>query len=218
MNPSPRPGEAPARPRALAAPTRRRRFAGLDGLFGAETPVALIAVGCGLVLASVAAARDADGVLGGVLALLMLAIAAADHRHYVIPDGLSGAAFAIGLVHAAAVSPQLPLDDVCTSLLRGVLTAGALLVFRLAYFRWRGREGVGLGDVKLAGVAGVWLGLPMIVAAIEIAALAALAVYALQQMRRARALRATAMLPFGLFFAPAIWFGWLFETIGAFAF
>jgi leader peptidase (prepilin peptidase)/N-methyltransferase len=190
----------------------------LDGLLSAETPAALIAVGCGLVLASVAASPDADGVLGGVLAVLMLAIAAADHRHYIIPDGLSGAAFAIGLVHAAAVSPYAPLDGAGMGLLRGILAAGALFVFRFAYFRLRGREGVGLGDVKLAGVAGVWLSLPMIVVAIEIAALAALAVYGLQQMRRARALRATAMLPFGLFFAPAIWLGWLFESIAAFAF
>ncbi len=44
------------------------------------------------------------------------------------------------------------------------------------YRRLRGREGIGLGDVKLAGVAGAWLDWQSIPIAVEIAALAALAV------------------------------------------
>jgi leader peptidase (prepilin peptidase)/N-methyltransferase len=53
----------------------------------------------------------------------------------------------------------------------------------------------------------------MLFVAIEIAALAALGVYFLRQKARGRALRANSRLPFGLFFAPAIWLGWLFDTI-----
>ena len=212
MKPSP-PGDGPAEPGVVAGSAVRRRFSLRSVLTNEERPIALIALCCGLVAASVAASPDADGVLGGALAALTIAIAVADRRHYIIPDPLSGAAFALGLIHAAAVSSYAPLEGVWTCLLRGVLAAGALLAFRFGYFRLRGREGIGLGDVKLAGVAGVWLSLSMIVVAVEVAALAALAAYALRQMRRARALRATAMLPFGLFFAPAIWLGWLFETI-----
>ena len=48
------------------------------------------------------------------------------------------------------------------------------------YRRIRGRDGIGLGDVKLAGVAGVWLDWWVLPVAIEIAALAALAVYAMR--------------------------------------
>ena len=105
----------------------------------------------------------------------MLAIAVSDYGAFLIPDRLSAAAFVVGLAHAAAADPFAPLESVWIALARGVIVAGALYLFRFAYFRLRGREGIGLGDVKLAGVAGVWLDLPMVAAAIEIAALAALA-------------------------------------------
>jgi leader peptidase (prepilin peptidase)/N-methyltransferase len=175
--------------------------------------VPLIALGCALSLASPAASPDLEGLFGAALAALMLAIAVSDYRAFLIPDRLSAAAFVVGLAHAAAADPLAPLESVGIALLRGGIVAGVLYLFRFAYFRLRGREGIGLGDVKLAGVAGVWLDPSMVAAAIEIAALAALASYALQQRRRSRALRAKAMLPFGLFFAPAIWLCWLFETV-----
>ena len=44
----------------------------------------------------------------------------------------------------------------------------------MLYEWWRGRRGLGMGDVKLAAVAGVWLDWFTIVAVIEFAALAAL--------------------------------------------
>ena len=81
------------------------------------------------------------------------------------------------------------------------------------YRRWRGRDGLGLGDVKLAGVAGAWLGLTTIFAALELAALTALAAYLLTALLRRRTLRGTAFLPFGAFLAPCIWLGWLAEAI-----
>jgi leader peptidase (prepilin peptidase) / N-methyltransferase len=196
-----------------AAQFCRRPFGG-DRPLSAEGRAGLIAVGCCMVLASLTAAPDADGAFGGALALLMLAIAAADHRYFIIPDALSGAAFAIGLIHAAVGSQSLP-EGAWTSLWRGLITGGALLLFRFAYYRLRGREGIGIGDVKLAAVAGAWLTLPTIIVSVEIAALAALGTYVVQQLRRSRALSATARLPFGLFFAPAIWLGWLFEAISA---
>jgi leader peptidase (prepilin peptidase)/N-methyltransferase len=76
----------------------------------------------------------------------------------------------------------------------------------------RGREGLGWGDVKLAGVAGVWLDLVMLPIAIEIAALGAIAVYLWRQYSRSRPLRLESRLPFGAFLAPSIWLGWLLEA------
>jgi len=162
-----------------------------------------------MLAASFAAAPDIDGLLGGALALLTLGVAVADHDHYVIPDRLSAAAAAIGLFHAALAEPEGLRD----SLLRCFLVGGAFLLFRLVYHRLRDREGIGLGDVKLAGVAGLWLSLPVVSVVVEIAAVTALGAYLLRQRVRNRALRANARLPFGMFFAPAIWLGWLFETI-----
>jgi leader peptidase (prepilin peptidase)/N-methyltransferase len=70
-----------------------------------------------------------------------------------------------------------------------------------------------LGDVKLAAVAGTWLGWVTIFAIIELATLSALGAYLIAGWLRRRPMRATAFLPFGLFLAPAIWVGWLAEVL-----
>jgi leader peptidase (prepilin peptidase)/N-methyltransferase len=101
---------------------------------------------------------------------------------------------------------------VAVSILRGALWGLVLLAIREIYRRLRGREGIGLGDVKLAGVAGAWLDWMTVVIVLEIAALAALALYAVRQSMSGRPLRVTGRLPFGLTFAPAIWIGWLLEA------
>jgi leader peptidase (prepilin peptidase) / N-methyltransferase len=96
--------------------------------------------------------------------------------------------------------------------LRGAIPALAFLGVRAAYRGWRGREGIGLGDVKLAGVAGVWLDWPTIPIAIEIAALAALGAYMIRHLYLRRNVRPTTRLPFGLFLAPAIWITWMLDA------
>jgi phosphonate transport system substrate-binding protein len=57
--------------------------------------------------------------------------------------------------------------------------------------------------------AGAWLDWAMIPVAIEIAALGALAAYGAWHVFGRRPVDTTARLPFGLFFAPAIWLSWL---------
>jgi leader peptidase (prepilin peptidase)/N-methyltransferase len=84
---------------------------------------------------------------------------------------------------------------------------------REIYRRLRHRHGLGLGDVKLAAVAGTWLDWTLIPAAIEIAALSALFAYMASQLVLRRRLQAAAKLPFGLFFAPAIWICWLLGVL-----
>ena len=98
------------------------------------------------------------------------------------------------------------------ALLRGAVLALLFYGLREAYRRLRGREGIGLGDVKLAGVAGAWLGWIAMPIAIEIAALAAIAVFAVRHYAAGRPLDAALKFPFGLFLAPSIWLGWLIEV------
>ena len=169
-------------------------------------------------LASCAAAPGAAGALGAALALLMLCAALVDWRYFILPDGLSAAAFALGLANAAVQAAQTgtPSDigaNLAMALARAGVAAGFFFALRVGYSRLRGREGIGLGDVKLAGVAGVWLDWPLIPVAVEIAALTALAAYALRQRARTRPLRAGARLAFGAFFAPAIWLAWLIGAL-----
>lgn len=163
-------------------------------------------------IASLAAAPGVAGVMGGGLALIMLGVAVFDRRSLIIPDELNVAAFALGLCDAAILGPSGVVDGVLAALARGVCVAAVFLAVRVGYQRLRGREGLGLGDVKLAGVAGAWLDWPLIPIAVEVAALAALGAYLLHQRSGARSLRAAVKLPFGLFFAPAIWLCWLVDA------
>ncbi|MDA9479915.1 potassium transporter TrkH [Bradyrhizobium sp. CCBAU 65884] len=164
------------------------------------------------VFASLVTAPGAEGLYGAFLAALMLAIAANDARHYRIPNELTGAAFALALLRAGAFVPDLGAEALLWPLTRAAATGLPLLLLMVLYRRWRGRDGLGLGDVKLAAVCGAWLDLATVVAVIELAALLAIGTYVVGAALRRKPLRATAFLPFGLFLAPAIWIGWLGET------
>lgn len=170
---------------------------------GAARAIALAACGCAVVAASLAVAPGASGWFAAALGLLALAVADVDARSFIIPDALNLALATLGLA-AAATAPEAG-SAIVSALARG----GALfLVFygvRAAYFRWRGREGLGLGDVKLAGVAGLWLDWSFAPFAVELAALAALLSCAILHFSGRRPFEGGARLPFGAFFAPAIW-------------
>jgi leader peptidase (prepilin peptidase)/N-methyltransferase len=170
---------------------------------------ALLAV-CGAA-ASIWVAPGLPGYLGAVLALIVVAIAIIDARLFIIPDELTVAGFFLALVNAA-VSESQGIEAAGYAVLRGVVLAALFFGLRVGYRRLRGREGIGLGDVKLAGVAGAWLSLFTIPIAVEIAALAALAVYGLRHYAAGRAFDPVLKFPFGLFFAPAIWIGWLLDA------
>ncbi len=104
------------------------------------------------------------------------------------------------------------LASVAFTILRGAALALVFLLIRYGYERIRGREGIGLGDIKLASVAGAWLDWLTLPIAVEIAACAALLVYLVRQFAFGRPVDATSRLPFGLFFAPTIWLCWVLQT------
>ena len=148
------------------------------------------------------------GLFGAGLAVLMAAIAWSDWRDFVVPDILSGAALLLGL-GAALVEGGSALQALVPALLRAILLAATFLAVRIGYRAWRGQNGLGLGDVKLAGVGGAWLDWMDWPTMIEIAALSALAALLVHRIVTGTALRADTRLPFGLFLAPTIWIAWL---------
>lgn len=176
------------------------------------TYAAIVSLALGAAAASVVAAPGLRGILGAALALVAIAVAVVDARHFVIPNELNLAGLALGLIHAAWLAPEAIPTALALAILRGAALALLFLALRAAYAYWRGRHGLGLGDVKLAGVAGVWLDWLTIPIAIEIAALAALAFYLVRHFS-GHPMRPTDRLPFGAFLAPAIWVGWLVEAI-----
>jgi len=174
--------------------------------------ITILVAGAATVVASLVLLPNVHGVIGGGLAILMIAIAVIDARRFIIPDELTVAALALGFLYAVLQEPDTVLEALSTAALRGAVVAFAFFGLRVLYRRVRGRDGIGLGDVKLAGVAGVWLDWWTIPIAIEIAALAALAVYATRLLYRGGSVRSTIKLPFGLFLAPAIWLAWLLDA------
>jgi len=188
------------------------------GLTSSQPSALWIGVAGAGMAASLIAAPSPNGVTGAGLAALLTLIAAYDAQSMRIPNELNLGVFALALVHAGLSGVgfgwQEIVQEVALAIVRGAALAIAFLLLRTGYRLLRKRDGIGLGDVKLAGAAGAWLDWQTMPVAVEIAALAALAAYILRQRTLGRTLRPDGRLPFGLFFAPAIWLGWLIETTG----
>jgi leader peptidase (prepilin peptidase) / N-methyltransferase len=170
--------------------------------------VLVVSVGVSLI-----AVTGAEGLAGGFLACLMIAILVVDARRYIIPNELTAAAMALALLRAGVIPADVDPHPLILAVCRAAVTTLPLLLLMLGYRRWRRREGLGSGDIKLAAVAGAWLGWVTILAAVEFATLSALGVYLLSGFIHKRRIKATAFLPFGAFLAPAIWIGWLVEAL-----
>ena len=162
---------------------------------------------------SIVAIPGAAGWLGAGLALVMLAIAVIDGQHFIIPNSLNAAGLVLGAVHSVVAGQEDVGLSLADAVLRAAVFGLAFFAFRLIYARLRGRQGIGLGDIKLAAVAGSWLSWSIMPIAVEIAALSALSAYAIRRFTLRRPLRPTSRIPFGLYFAPAIWIGWLLQTM-----
>jgi leader peptidase (prepilin peptidase)/N-methyltransferase len=131
-----------------------------------------------------------------VFALALLAIALIDLDHRIIPDELSIGGLVVGLV-----ARGFTIDGVLAGLIGALVGAGSLYLVALGYRKATGIEGLGGGDVKLAGMIGAFLGWPGVFLSIFAAALAG-SVVGTVLIAAGKAGRRTA-LPFGTLLAPA---------------
>lgn len=156
-------------------------------------------------LAVLAILRGGSGVdvwTSALLLWLLMALAASDLIRFRLPDALTAA------LAALCLGAALPKGLFIYALAGALLGAGAFMLLRLAYRAWRGREGLGQGDVKLMAGLGALTGpggLPLLVL---IASLGALAGTLLLRQGR---LRGDLVLPFGAALSAAGAVLWLFE-------
>jgi leader peptidase (prepilin peptidase)/N-methyltransferase len=108
-----------------------------------------------LLVVAFLAAPPLQASLIAALGLCLLAAAIVDAKTQILPDALTAAAAALGLVLAALTSWSTAL----IGLAAGAVTFAALEGVRRGYLATRGRPGLGFGDVKLAGALALWLGL-----------------------------------------------------------
>jgi leader peptidase (prepilin peptidase)/N-methyltransferase len=106
---------------------------------------------------------------------LMIVLVFTDLRERILPDAVNYTGFGLGLVlsfftlptdgtalfissHLFAFPPPAPVLSFMDALIGGASGSGLLWLVSEAYFRLRGREGMGLGDVKMMLMAGAFLG------------------------------------------------------------
>lgn len=106
--------------------------------------------------------------LVGALALLLL-LSAIDLRDRLLPNELVLGFLALGVVfHLCTLFAFLDMTEMALGALTG---AGILYIIRAVATKFYGEDALGLGDVKLMGAAGVWLGPYYILIALTLGAL-----------------------------------------------
>lgn len=169
----------------------------------------------GAVVLALAAGGSAGSVLLSCLFLwILLALASCDLLWLRLPDGLVLALAAVVLIWATLGGRQ----DLGLSLLGAGIGMGSFLALRLGYRQLRGREGLGLGDVKLMAGLGGFAGpfdLPLL---LLMAALLALCGGLVSRGRKEAAHSeplGQQALPFGAALCMAAALLWLWRALGA---
>jgi leader peptidase (prepilin peptidase)/N-methyltransferase len=156
-------------------------------------------LGAGLSVAAVGLApTPAMAVVDTVLALALLVVLFIDYDFQIIPDAITLPGVVAGIL--VALWGPLPVRD---SLIGVGVGGGGLFLVAEGYRRVAHREGLGMGDVKLMGMIGAFLGWQGALITLVLGSLVgSLVGGALIASRRGG--RYTA-LPFGSFLAPAAW-------------
>lgn len=138
----------------------------------------------------------------------LLVLTLIDTRHFILPDVLTLPLWAAGLVVTFVIDQSQLMNHLIASL------AGfsALALVNSLYRRLRGRDGLGLGDAKLLGAGGAWVGIVGIPGILLIASFTGL-IWALVQGGFRQQLSAQTRIAFGPFLSLGIWIIWLYGPL-----
>jgi leader peptidase (prepilin peptidase)/N-methyltransferase len=187
------------------------RVAGRLAPEASPPPAALMAAVAAAMAAAWLAAPSPAGIALGLALLILVAVDLAAMR---LPDVVTLPSIAAGLAVAAwslrgpSPAPMFSPDALASHAAGAAAGYVTLAALAWLYRRLRGREGLGLGDAKLAALAGAWLGWRALPATVLIACAAAFAWAALRALRNGRGALAQP-LPFGPPLALGIWIAWI---------
>lgn len=116
------------------------------------------------------------GAKWAIFSALLIVLIFTDIFERILPDVVNFAGFGLGLVFSLLVllddgtalwlankmfsyPPPTPVLSLVDAIFGAALGSGLLWVVAEGYFRMRGREGMGLGDVKMMAMVGAFLGL-----------------------------------------------------------
>ncbi len=130
------------------------------------------------------------------LALMLGWICLVDIRHFRIPDAAS-----LGLVVSGiALSIVSPVVTPALAVIGASVGYGTFAALGAAFYHHTGKDGLGLGDAKLLGAAGAWLGLYDLPVLVSVSALSALVFALITGLRK---------IAFGPWLAGAFWIIWM---------
>lgn len=137
-----------------------------------------------------------------VLGTGLLLLSWVDLERYLLPDGLTGSLIVLGI----AVNFMFG-GPIWWSLAGALVGYGVIFGLNLYWRRFRGQEGIGLGDAKLLAAGGAWLGLFSLPLVLLVASGSVLALVGAMSLVSKAQLQ-QAYLPFGPALSFAIWLVW----------
>lgn len=166
----------------------------------------------GVMLAAIAvwlAQSPLHMILGALWLWLLLGLLLCDLSAFRLPDALTGLLFGSGL----ALAWEDPARDIGDAFIGAGLGAGAFWALRVGYSAFRGREGLGLGDVKLIAGIGAGLGAVALPVVSLVAAVLALLWTGAKALRDRERPNRNLQIPFGAYLAAAAALVWAWQLI-----
>jgi leader peptidase (prepilin peptidase) / N-methyltransferase len=154
-----------------------------------------------------------NAAFGTLLVALVLFVTVTDLDRFEIPDIANFAILVLGLAWTSTTS-EFGATTLIEAITRSLLCSAVFLVVSASYQALRHIEGLGLGDVKLAGAGASWLCSSYLVVALLVAVGAVFMLIVMRRLIAKERIQANAPIPFGAFLAPAIWIVWFMQVRG----
>src|SRR5439155_4851243 len=124
----------------------------------------------------------------------LIALFAIDLEHHLLPNAITLPGIVVGFVFSVFAEPGWP-----SSLIGAIVGAGSLFAIAEAYYRVRGEEGLGMGDVKMLAMIGAFLGWKMVLLTLVLSSISGSIVGVAILLVKKESLKYA--LPFGTFLA-----------------